>query len=314
MEYIKPALSLIEQVSLLQDRGLIITDQAKAMRYLEHIGYYRLSAYMIPFYQDKVAHQFKDDVSFENVLNLYIFDRKLRLLILEAIERIEISFRSNIINIFASELEPYAYLKPEYFDTRYQHDWLTHKISNEIDKSSEAFIQHYKNKYTQPKLPPIWMALHLLTFKEISVFHSKITSTAVKQKIAEAYGLKEPVLESWMRSLSDLRNLCAHHSRIWNRTFGVKAVIPKSKPKHWLSTFPVLIDIGNNQKISPRNSLYYQVVIIWYFISQMNSQSTWLNRLIKLCQAYQIDMKYLGFSDDWRKDEFWRRSDGSHHL
>lgn len=92
MGFNKPALSLLAQVKLLKSRGLIINDDQRVIRYLEHIGYYRLSAYMIPFYNDKKVHQFKESTSFDDLLNLYIYDRKLRLLLLEAIERIEVSF------------------------------------------------------------------------------------------------------------------------------------------------------------------------------------------------------------------------------
>ena len=87
-------------VALLESRGLIISDEAKAVRYLENIGYYRLSAYMYPFLKvPKESHQYKDSTTFQKVLNLYRFDKKLRMLLLNEIEKIEIAIRRAIMNI-----------------------------------------------------------------------------------------------------------------------------------------------------------------------------------------------------------------------
>ncbi|TNF69461.1 MAG: Abi family protein [Gammaproteobacteria bacterium] len=161
-----------------------------------------------------------------------------------------------------------------------------------MNKKKEAFIGYYIKKYSSPKLPPMWMSIHLLTFKELVILYQNISYKNLKSRIASTYGLKDPVLSSWMRSLSDLRNFCAHHSRIWNRVFGSNAVLPKVKPKHWLKYLPG--SIGNN-KIVPKKSLYYQVVIIWYFLSQMNIYSTWLERVEALSKEHNIDMIYLRF-------------------
>lgn len=305
MIFIKPSLSLDDQIQLLLQRNLSIIDTARAMRYLENIGYYRLSAYMIPFYENSNNHTFKQGTTFDDILNLYIFDRKLRLLILEAIERIEISFRSNFINTFAQQKGPHAYLEKKYYKEIQGYAWLLAKIDRDFKGSKEAFITHYKKKYSSPVLPPIWMSVHLLTFKELSIQYDNINNKDITKNIANFFNLEIPVMSSWMRSLSDLRNLCAHHSRVFNRTFGVKAVIPKTKPKKWLSQFPDLIDIGNNNKISPRNSLYFHIVVIWYFISQMNNDSSWLDRFVSLCKEHSIDMEYLGFAKNWKDDAYW---------
>ena len=306
MQYTKSALSLSQQISLLRSRNLAIPDQLRAEKYLRHIGYYRLSAYMIPYYKDQANHQFEDGTEFDDLLSIYIFDRKLRVLLLEAIERIEISFRSVVTDEFVFQLGPHAYLHSQYFDTRYNHSWLVKKVQDEMDKSSEVFIGHYKRKYNNPSLPPLWMSAQLLSFKEIVMFYQNIKVNKVKKSIASIYGLQDEVLISWMRSLSDLRNLCAHHSRVWNRVFGSKAVLPKRKPEKWLSRFPDLIHMGDNQRISPRKSLYYQIVIIWYFLYQTSPNSTWLKRFKSLCEYYQVDMRYLGFPFGWEAEQFWK--------
>jgi abortive infection bacteriophage resistance protein len=137
------------------------------------------------------------------------------------------------------------------------------------------------------------------------VLYQNVKDTDITKQMENFYAIKNPIIISWMRTLSDLRNLCAHHSRVWNRSFGQKGVLPKNKPKYWLQNFPELITISNNNKISPRNSLYFHIVIIWYFISQMNTNSTWLDRLVQLCDEYSIDMISLGFPENWQQDSYW---------
>ena len=96
----KPYTSAHDLVSLLQSRGLTVTDTAKAESYLEYIGYYRLSAYMYPLLQmPKDQHRYKPNTTFSQVMMLYRFDKKLRLLIFNEIEKIEVAVRSTIVNI-----------------------------------------------------------------------------------------------------------------------------------------------------------------------------------------------------------------------
>jgi len=93
MQYTKPPLSIEQQIELLKSRGLEIPDHEQAAHYLYHLNYYRLSGYMLPF-QEGTEHHFQAGTTFEHVLNLYLFDRKLRLLLMDAIERIEVSVRT----------------------------------------------------------------------------------------------------------------------------------------------------------------------------------------------------------------------------
>ncbi len=309
MQFNKSTLSLLAQIKLLKNRGLIIENDDRAIRYLSHIGYYRLSAYMIPFYINKKEkdHKFLANTTFNQILNLYIFDRKLRLILLEAIERIEISFRSVINNSFVLATHSHSYLENEYFQDNEKHKKLLKKITKAFKNSKEVFIQHYKNTYSEPKLPPLWMTIHVLTFKEVFYFYENIKCKKLKQQIAQTYNLQNKLLVSWIRVLSDLRNFCAHHARVWNRNFGTTPMTPKTKKNNlikWPKRFENII-CTNGQEIQQKNSLYALIVIIWYFLSQMNTHSTWIERFTKLCQDHQIDMRKLGFSKDWQDDPFW---------
>ena len=99
--YCKPALTIEQQIDLLVSRGLTIPDRDKALHYLNYIGYHRLSGYFLTFQQNAPgveSHSFKKGVTFKDILDIYIFDRELRLLVMDAIERIEVAFRACISN------------------------------------------------------------------------------------------------------------------------------------------------------------------------------------------------------------------------
>jgi len=149
----KPPFSISEHISQWISRGLLIPDLARAHRYLSVISYYRFSAYTLPFQVGDPEHHFRAGTTFEAVLDLYIFDRQLRLLILDAIERIEVALRARMTNVLAENHGSYAYLKKDIFDTRYNHDWLIRQIRRKCDDSqAETFIKHYRAKYTDPDL------------------------------------------------------------------------------------------------------------------------------------------------------------------
>ncbi|MHB1348730.1 MAG: Abi family protein [Desulfobulbaceae bacterium] len=120
----KPSLSIPEHIDQWRKRGLLIPDRSRAERYLSVISYYRLSAYSLPFQTGNPDDQFKPGCEFEDILGLYVFDRQLRLLILDAIERIEVALRTRMTNVLATHHGPHAYLDPNVFDTRYDHLWL----------------------------------------------------------------------------------------------------------------------------------------------------------------------------------------------
>ena len=166
----KPALSIDQHLYTLRQRGLSIPDEARARHYLGNISYYRLSAYTRPFYRPaQPDHAFLEKTRFDDVLHLYVFDRELRLLLLDAIERLEVALRAQLTNTLAEHHGPHGYLDATLFDTRYDHSWLIKKLDNEAKaREVETFLAHYRDKYTAaPAQPPIWMAVELLTFKEV---------------------------------------------------------------------------------------------------------------------------------------------------
>lgn len=308
----KPALTIDQHLYTLQQRGLAIPDEGRARHYLGNISYYRLSAYTRPFYRPGQAdHVFLDGTSFDDVLHLYVFDRELRLLLLDAIERLEVALRAQLTNTLAEHHGPHGYLDAKLFDTRYDHGWLISRLDNEAKaREVEAFLAHYRSKYTAaPAQPPIWMAVELLTFKEVSILFAHLRQAKDTQRIEAHFGWKFPLLKSWFRSLSDLRNVCAHHARVWNREFGSRPEMPKKIPAHW-PTVPEAIATGAHehpaQTLNPRRRLYLPLVVIEALMQVVCPESRWAERLLHLLDRYpQVSRPHMGFPPDWDKEAFW---------
>jgi len=300
----KPPLSVANQLDQWIDRGLHVPDREQARHYLSVISYYRLSAYTLPFQVGNPEHHFRPGTSFGHILDLYIFDRELRLLLLDAIERIEVALRASMTNILSHHHGSHAYLQTEIFDTRYDHPWLIQRVRKQCEEShAEPFIAHYRSNYSLPELPPIWMVMEILTFKEVSVLFANLKQQTDKKAFARFWGLPDPVLRSWFRALSDLRNVCAHHSRTWNREFGSRPLIPKKKPSLWPDLQKPLAD----PCIEPTRRLYYFLVVIETLLRIANPESTWRWRLKELMERHPgISRAHMGMPDDWMDDPFWR--------
>lgn len=173
MRYNKPALSIDDQVERLRERGMAFSDDRRVKHYLTHIGYYRLSAYGLPFEQHSPAgqprnHQFRSGTTFEAVLSLYIFDRKLRLLVMEALDRIEIAVRTGWATSLAMKHGPHAHLDGTLFHCPWQHAKDISKMAGELHNSRETFIEHYRSTYSDPYLPPIWAVVETLSLGALS--------------------------------------------------------------------------------------------------------------------------------------------------
>lgn len=169
----KPATTHAQQVALLQQRGMVVDDPAAAEFYLQHLNYYRLGAYWLPFEADHATHTFRPGTRFADVLNLYVFDRELRLLVLDAIERVEVSVRSQWAYQLAHRHGPHAHLDAALaFNARHWQNNLD-KLTDEVDRSDEVFIKHLKATYSEV-LPPIWAVCEVMSLGLLSRWYSNL--------------------------------------------------------------------------------------------------------------------------------------------
>lgn len=290
----KPPLTIEQQIELLIERGLDIPDRQQAETHLNFIGYYRLSAYALPFQSGGKAlerHHFKLGTTFEQVLDLYIFDRKLRLLVMDAIERIEVAIRAAISNVVSIKYSPHWFLKTELFERN--HDSCLTQLKKDINydnpNKQERFIKHYYHNYTEPEIPPSWMVMEVLMLGTVSKLYSNLTID-LKKEIAFLFGVDHTVLKSWLYSLSCLRNLCAHHSRLWNRTFTIK---PKILNK-------VKIHVSND------DNFFAQTFVLIRILQKISQDTHWEDRLEALFQEYPgVDPIVMGFPLNWRSLPIW---------
>lgn len=257
MTYSRPWRSFEDQLALLESRGMNVGDRAAALAYLERVGYYRLSAYWYPFrrwelQQDQQngairytrTDDFLPDTHFRDAVALYLFDKQLRQMTTDALERIEVALRVDIAyllgkrntfaHLHASELHPTFALRPEGANGTVHATWLD-RYAKLVAQSKEDFVKHYHQTHG-PDLP-IWVAVELLDFGALSKLFAMM-KVGDQQAIAQKYGIAEwQVFQSWLRSLSYLRNLCAHHSRLWNRNVVARPKLPSASHSGWWQAF-----------------------------------------------------------------------------
>ncbi len=299
MKYTKPPLSTSEHIKQLKRRGLAISDEGKTAQYFNNIGYYRLSAYFIPFEQINDHHQFKPGIQFEDILDLYIFDRKLRLIVIEGIERIEVAIRTQWANKLAeANQDPHAFMQSKHFKDPWSHQKKLAKVANTLKGSGEVFIKHYRDKYTSPFLPPIWAMVETLTFGELSQWFSNTADASIKKGIAKQFELPTvEIMQSVMQSLSLIRNICAHHGRLWNRRL-VKQLPYIRK----LSTI-LQAEIDSSQ---PKKEIYNYLVIMCVMMKAIQPDSQWQQHLKSHIQCASLEQqKAMGFVENWQQHSFW---------
>lgn len=312
MQYDKPALTIAEQVARLKQRGLVFTDDARVAHYLTHIGYYRLSAYWLPFELPAPAgaprsHAFQPGTTFEQVLSLYIFDRQLRLLVMEAMERIETAIRTHWAHALAKRYGPHAHMASGLFKSPWQHASDIARMASDLQDSSETFIAHYRRQYTQPYLPPIWAVVETLSLGALSRWFKATKSTEAKNEVAKSLGMPTvEVLEQVLHALTPVRNVCAHHGRLWNRRFTLQ--LPRIKRLKGLMVMQA------DDPAQPARQLYNYVLLMSQMMLRINPGSSWRQRLKQHIQNIDCDkQRAMGFPDGWAQLEVWRSQsdDGS---
>lgn len=290
----KVATSYEQQVALLQQRGMIIDDVKRARFYLQHINYYRLGAYWLPFEADHAAHRFKPDTRFAEVLDLYTFDRELRLLLLDAIERLEVSIRSQWAHQIAHRHGPHGHLDPA-LALRPDH-WRRNlsSLTEAVERSHEVFIRHFREQYVE-SLPPVWAVCEVMSLGQLSRWYANLKPMPTRRAIADVYGLDQGVLESWLHHLTHVRNFCAHHSRMWNREFTITPVLPQRKPASLEGQF-----VRGSRKV------YNSLVILLYVMDLIAPHHHWRSRARMLLSKYGIDLTQMGFPLGWKCLRIWR--------
>jgi abortive infection bacteriophage resistance protein len=314
--YSKPYLSIPHQLALIKSRGMVISDDALAQSFLNRIGYYRLSGYWYPYRQSNISNagvtvsdQFRSGTKFSEVVELYVFDKKLRLSMLDVIERIEIALRVQITlelgksgpraHRDAAALHPnFQRPAPQSSESHHQ-KWL--RLHDEaFARSKEEFAKHCKSKYPN-EYPPIWIAAELWDFGAMSVLYSGMRKPA-QQTIANFFNVPSfQIMETWLRALNVTRNICAHHSRFWNKPSTVQPRWPTA------AEAPNLGHIAADTHALTR--AYAIACMCAHFLKTINPNSGWIHRFKSLATTFPasstVRIGAAGFPDDWEKANLW---------
>ncbi len=290
MKYTKPPLPFNEQIKLLQSRCLIIKDAKKALHILEHINYYRLSAYCLPFQSTKDI--FDEGTTFEDILYLYEFDRRLRNLLIEGLGRIEISAKTQIAYYLAMNYGVFCYTRSSVFEFKPPLMYISHsewieKVRGSIKHSHEGFKTHFFSRYDEETDLPIWMAVELMSFGQVSQLYKGMKKHD-RQNIARGYfKIDQRLMSSWLHTIVYIRNLCAHHGRVWNRRLAIRPLANKK-------------DIDWN---GVDNSRVYSIfMLIKKMMHFKDKWDEWNRKLLALLKEFhKIDIKKMGFPDNWKE-------------
>lgn len=298
MKYPKPPLPFSAQADLLLERGLL-ADRDALIQKLQAVNYYRLSAYWHTF-RDLAApgERLLPGTTLDAVWRRYRFDRQLRLRVMDAIERVEIAIRTRIVNRHTLQHGAFGYLNRATLPglSMSGHRTLIDKIRRESEFSHEDFVAHYQQKYTSETDLPLWMACELLTFGGTLTLFGGL-STRMKKDVAAEFGLNVPLLGSWLRAINHVRNICAHHSRLWNRELRIRPMLPyKETHPAWHHPVPI-----------PDARLFGVLTVLHFFLRQVAPHSAWKQRLQYLLADYpDVPIRFMGFPDNWEESPLWQ--------
>jgi len=294
MRYEKDTLTFEQQIELLESRGLVVADRAVAANYLSNISYYRLSAYMLPL-KGPVTDRFVEGTTFEDVLELYLFDREFRLLVFDMIEKLEIAFRTQMCYHHSLIHGPYWFEDRSNFrDADY---WRQHleSIDAEVGRAKEVFKDHFFAKYDEHGRMPIWMTSEVLSLGLLSKLYRNLSLSPEKKAVARHFGISHPpVLESWLQSMSYIRNVCAHHSRLWNRVLTIRPNYLERPIDTWIDDRP------------PNDKSYFLVCCFLYMLRAVNPNTRFATHFKNLLNRYpNIKLGAMGFPVNWESQAFW---------
>lgn len=296
----KRAFTKQEQITQLKKRGLIIKPEDEAEHYLSHISYYRLGEYWYVMQEDKVEHKFKPNSRFADVIALYNFDRELRLLLFDVIEKLEISLRTKMIYHLSHEFNPWWF---QNFDLFQDSKALVRTLSNleeEVSRSKDITIKsHFKKHKDDLRFPPAWKSLEQTSFGALSKLYGNLKSTVEsKNVIAQEFGaVNHTYLPSWLQSISQIRNYCAHHSRLWNRNLPGAPKLLSKPPHKWIHDVP---SPGQFQY------LYIHLCLMKYMLNIVQPENHFSEKLSKLFEKYSnVDPNALGMKPAWQEEPVW---------
>ena len=281
-----------EQIEILRSRGLTIEDEAEAKDFLLRNNYYRVSGYSLTLRKNDV---FAKSATFQNIEDIYNFDHEFRHIILHHIETIEVQMKSIYAYEFTKVYGPLGYLDAANFSNQAKHKEIINKANQQKRQrlTHEAYLKHFINDLHQEI--PLWAYVDLLTISDISFLYS-ISERPIKETIAHRFGLTmnrgPEILGQYMHSMTIIRNLCAHGSRIYNRLFEQKPSLNKKEQALLIRREDGTMD----------NAHFFGFFLIMRRLLPAENFAEMKEAVIALTEKYPfVRMDYYGFRDDWKE-------------
>ncbi len=301
MQYEKPALSLEDQADQLLARGLL-ADRDQLIKRLSSVSYYRLSGYLYPF-RCQGGNNYREGTELEIVWRRYCFDRRLRMLMLDAVERVEVAVRTQLVHHFSLNHGAFGYCDEANLPNLKVNEYIDWRSSLIIEtkRSKEAFKSHFFTNYGDShKNLPLWMAAELMSMGSLLTFYKGVGKD-IQTQVAKHFGMPAELLLSWLRSLNAARNICAHHARLWNRTLGYAPGLPqRNKFPEWHLTSE------DGKKLFTQNRSGLLLFICHTFLQSISPTSRWRERVNRLFEEYpEIPACAMGLPENWRQHRLW---------
>lgn len=260
-QYPKQILTIAQQVQSYIDAGMVITSRADVENALKSVGFYRLRGYSFHLY-DNATKKYVPGTKFEDIIKLYLFDRELSGLIFSMISKIEVSLRVRLVESLLIHGDPLVLQDSSIFKDKKLYWQNMSTVASEIARSNDVFIKHNFDNHDGEV--PVWAAVEVLSFGTLS----KIIKN-LKTGIGSSYSIlaanyqyktkkgnwvnpSQKMFASWIQGISVLRNMCAHNSRIYNRT---------------IHTTPEILDVDKTTPLPTHNGLYQTLLAMKYLRS-----------------------------------------------
>ena len=329
VEYEKPWLSLEQQVERLASRGVDVGERGQAAALLKAVGYYRLTGYLYPFreseqysdddgrVQTRVLGGYRAGTRLEHAKALIDYDRRLRMLVMDGVERIEVAVRMQLGYVLGRH-SAFAHEDPSYFTEAFvaattdpesgepissSHARWLESAAERRAKSDEQFVAHFREKYDDRM--PIWALTELLELGQLSVLYRGLRQQD-SEEIALAFGAPtKKIMGSWLASLNYVRNVAAHHARLFNRKLQYAPARPKP------GQVPVLDHLRDEQTPKGVFGTYNALAVIAHLLPSIEPETTWHENLVALFRDFPtseaLSIDSIGVPPGWESLDLWRR-------
>ncbi len=297
---IKPAFTIAQQIQQLKSRGMLFHNEADATHFFSTISYYRLQGYWWDTQSDRLNHTFHPNTYFEAIIERYNFDRYLRLILFDAIERVEIALRTKMIYHMSLTYGALWYMDYNLFNDNVKHASHLSHIFREFGYSQEIFIKEHKRKH-QHQDPESWKILEVVSLGTLSKLYKNLAhQLPEKTIIAKDMGLHiHSELSSWLEAIVYVRNIIAHHSRLWSRNMVKRPKDDIATPMFdWLD-----LPLTEVQKKKP----FLIISTLVYLSNKVTPGHHIKDKILELLNNHpDVPIYKLGFLNNWNNQSIWK--------